>query len=364
MSWQTWVELYATSPTVRAATVLLGSAMLSLLIAALFRHLAGRLVRGTRTELDDILVEHLRLPVAATVLILGAWYALHGLPLPEPMPYLADGALFTIGVIWWSLGFTTAATRMLDWLVRNRERYPSIVTNRTLPIFDIGAKTFIWGGTAYFLLLSWDVNVTGWLASAGILGVAIGFASQESLSNLVSGVLILADAPYKLGDWLLLETGERGQVVEIGIRTTRLRTRDDLVIILPNKVMANARIVNQSASAQVGFRVRAPVAVAYGSDLDQVQRELVEVAKATPGVEPSPEPRCRLRAFGPSGLEHELLVWVRDPANRGLVLHTLLTAIYKRFRELGIEIPYSKHDVYLHRGDDPSDEVTPDTTRS
>lgn len=365
MDWQAWVDVMNASPSLRALIVLLGSVVISLLVALVFHRLAQRLVRGTRTDLDDILVDQLRLPLAASVIILGAWYALYGIPLPEPLPYLANGALFSLGVIWWSLGFSGASTRMLDWLVRNRDRYPTVVTNRTLPIFDIGAKTFIWGGTAYFLLLSWDVNVTGWLASAGIVGVAIGFASQDTLSNLVSGVFILADAPYKLGDWLLLETSERGQVVEIGIRTTRLRTRDDIVIILPNKVMANARIVNQSASNEIGFRVRAPVCVAYGTDLDRVQGLLVEVAQATEGVATHPEPRCRLRSFGPSGLEHELLFWVRDPATRGLVLHQVLSAVYKRFQADGIEIPFPKQDVYLRRAPDAeAPPVTPDTTRS
>ena len=131
-----------------------------------------------------------------------------------------------------------------------------MVRPRTLPIFDIAARSVILCAAAYFVMLAWHIDVTAWLASAGIIGIAVGFAAQDTLANLFAGVFILADAPYKLGDYLVLENGDRGAVVEIGIRTTRLRTRDDVEIIVPNAVMANSRIVNQSGGPSSGFRVR------------------------------------------------------------------------------------------------------------
>jgi small-conductance mechanosensitive channel len=258
------------------------------------------------------------------------------------------GLILTAIALHWGAALTAAAARLLDWLSIHHERF-DLVTPRSLPVFDIGAKTLIYGGAAYFVLLAWDVDVTGWLASAGIVGVAIGFASQDTLSNLIAGVFILADAPYKLGDYLVLDNGERGVVVEIGIRTTRLMTRDDVEIIVPNKEMANSRIINQSGGPVEAFRVRVAVGVAYGSDIDLVHATLAEIARGTEGVLAAPQPQVRFRALGESSLDHELLVWVHKPSERGVVTHRLLTAIYKRFNALGIEIPYPKRDVYLHR---------------
>lgn len=346
-AWTMWVS----TPQLQAGTVLFGSILASLVVLALFRRMI-HLTAHTETEVDDIVVDGLRGPLATSFLAGGGWYVLHLGGLPEVVRWGLGGLIITTAALHWGLSLSTASSRLLDWVATRQERH-ELITPRTRPIFDIGAKTVVYAGAAYFVLLAWDVDVTAWLASAGIVGVAIGFASQDTLSNLIAGVFILADAPYKLGDSLVLDNGDQGRVVEIGIRTTRLMTRDDVEIIVPNKLMANARIINQSGGPEEAVRVRIAVGVAYGSDIDLVHQTLRQLADATPRVRAEPEPRIRFRAFGASALEHELLVWVETPADRGLVTHDLLTRIYKRFGALGIEIPYPKQDVYLHRAPDP-----------
>jgi small-conductance mechanosensitive channel len=247
----------------------------------------------------------------------------------------------------WGAALVGTAGRVLGWLSRNRERYETVVTPRTLPVFDIVAKTVVFAGTAYVVFLAWDIDVTGWLASAGILGIAVGFASQDTLANLVAGVSILADAPYKLGDWLVLETGERGQVVDIGIRTTRLVTRDDVAVVVPNRMMANARVLNQSGGPQEALRVAMPIQFEYGCDLDHVHREVLAAVSGVQDVQASPEPRLRFRGFGSSGLEHDILVWVNPPSERGVVVHRVLSAVYKRCQTAGIQIPYNTVQVVM-----------------
>ncbi len=337
--------------TVEALVVLGASLVMASGAWLLFHRVVLRFTARTETDLDDILAESLRRPVAASLAGAGTWYAIdRALPVGTTH-YVLVGLLITALTLVWGAALARAAARLLDWLVQHRERYHTVVTARTLPVFDIGARTFIYGGCAYFVLLAWDVDVTGWLASAGIIGVAIGFASQDTLSNLIAGVFILADAPYKLGDYLVLDSGERGEVVDIGIRTTRLLTRDDVEIILPNKVMANARIVNQSGGPHEAFRVRIQVGVSYDVDIDRVHEILLDIANANEGVEKAPAPRVRFRAFGQSSLDHELLVWVARPVMRGLVSHQLHTAIHKRFRAEGIEIPFPQRVVHLERGE-------------
>jgi small-conductance mechanosensitive channel len=253
-----------------------------------------------------------------------------------------------LSALLWGSALVATAGRVLAWLSRNRERYHTVVTPRTLPVFDFVARTVVFLGTACVVFLAWDIDVTGWLASAGIVGIAVGFASQETLGNMVAGVSILADAPYRLGDWLVLETGERGQVVDIGIRTTRLQTREDVAIVVPNRMMANARVLNQSGGPQEAFRVAIPIQFAYGCDIDLVHREVLAVVRGVQGVQPVPEPRIRFRGFGSSGLEHDVLVWVDPPADRGVVVHRVCTAVYKRCVEAGIEIPYTTVKIEMH----------------
>jgi small-conductance mechanosensitive channel len=189
--------------------------------------------------------------------------------------------------------------------------------------------------------------MTAWLASAGIVGIAIGFAAKDTLANLFSGVFILADAPYKIGDYVVLDSGERGKVTHIGIRSTRLLTRDDVEITIPNAIMGNTRIINESGGPHEKFRIRVSVGVAYGSDIDQVKEMLMNIAVTEPHVCETPTPRVRFRTFGASSLDIDLMCWVVNPEVRDVVLDTLNTTIYKQFKAEGIEIPYSKQDIYI-----------------
>ncbi|MFQ5653255.1 MAG: mechanosensitive ion channel family protein, partial [Planctomycetota bacterium] len=234
----------------------------------------------------------------------------------------------------------------LDVVSRHRERL-SWIQPSTLPLFSNLAKIVLVGGGAYFLFLSWDVDLTAWLTSAGIIGVALGFAAKDTLANLFAGVFVLADAPYRVGDFINLSSGERGEVTHIGLRSTRLLTRDDIEITIPNAVIANAKIVNESGGRWPRRRVRVKVGVAYGSDVDQVRRVLLEVASSIDGVCEDPQPRVRLRSFADSALAFELLGWIDAPVLRGRILDALHATIYKRFREEGIEIPYPKRDVHV-----------------
>jgi small-conductance mechanosensitive channel len=189
--------------------------------------------------------------------------------------------------------------------------------------------------------------MTAWLASAGIIGIAVGFAAKDTLANLFSGVFILADAPYKIGDYVVLDSGERGAVTNIGIRSTRILTRDDVEVTIPNSIMGNTKIINESGGPHTKYRIRVKVGVAYGSDIDQVKDILMDVAVNDEDVCKDPEPRVRFRQFGASSLDLELLCWVEEPMLRGKIVDALNTAIYKRFNEEGVEIPYSKHDVFI-----------------
>jgi len=164
---------------------------------------------------------------------------------------------------------------------------------------------------------------------------------------LFSGIFIVADAPYKIGDYIVLDTGERGQVTHLGMRSTRLLTRDDVEVTIPNAVIANAKIINESGGPWVKHRIRVPLGVAYGSDVDEVCSVLEETAKGHPEVVKQPGPRVRMRAFGASSLDFELQFWIDHPELRGRIRHDLLKDIYKAFETRGIEIPFPQTDIHL-----------------
>jgi small-conductance mechanosensitive channel len=241
----------------------------------------------------------------------------------------------------------------LEWLERQRHRF-ELIQPRTMPLFKNLAMVLVAGGAVYVLMVIWRIDVSAWLASAGIVGIAVGFAAKDTLANLFAGVFILADAPYKVGDYIQLDSGDRGKVTDIGLRSTRVLTRDDLQVTIPNAAIANAKITNESGGRWIKRRLRINVFVAYGTDIDQVRALLEKIAAGSEDVCRDPEPRVRLREFADSALRFELLVWVTDPELRGLVTDQLLGQVYKQFNAAGIEFPYPKRDVYLHqvRGDE------------
>ena len=167
------------------------------------------------------------------------------------------------------------------------------------------------------------------------------------LSNLFAGLSIVADAPYKLGDYVVLDSGERGKVTFIGLRSTRILTRDDIEITIPNGVIGNAKIINEAGGPSEKRHIRIPIGVAYGSDIDKVIETLDHVAKDHDEICENPKPRVRFRKFGTSSLDFELLCWINQPVDRGRMEHELNCAVYNLFQKEGIEIPFPQQDVYV-----------------
>jgi MscS family membrane protein len=307
-----------------------------------------KLTARTATTLDDQLVRQLARLLATLLVMAGLLAAVQTLPLGERTATVLTRVLSTLLI----LQLMSAGLRIshvgLGMLGRMPDRY-RIVEERTLPLFDLGLTVAIVGIAIYAVLLVWNINPTAWLASAGVIGIAVGFAARDTLANLFAGFFIIADAPYKLGDYVVLDTGDRGEVTKVGIRSTRLLTRDDVEIIIPNATMANTKVVNESGGRWVKFRIRIKVGVAYGSDVEQVAALLEEVARAHGQVCQDPEPRVRMRGFGDSSLDFELLCWIDHPSQRGLVTHELFMTIYREFDRAGVTIPFPQRDVWVRQ---------------
>jgi MscS family membrane protein len=137
--------------------------------------------------------------------------------------------------------------------------------------------------------------------------VAVALAAKDTLANFFGGISIFVDRPYKIGDYIVLAGKERGEVMEIGIRSTRIKTRDDVMISIPNSIIANSQITNESAPIP-SYRVRIPIGVAYGSDIDQVEKILLDIATANANVITDDPPRVRFREFGDSSLNSGITI--------------------------------------------------------
>jgi small-conductance mechanosensitive channel len=337
-------EIVAQYPVIGALTIAGAFFLIAMALRFVIFRSLSRLADLTDSLLDDHLLNHLRKPVFTTVLYFGLILAVKAAQLPFGT-LLIEKVLFSIIIASWMRAAFRVSTSLLDTLGK-LSRF-TLVEDRTMPMFDISAKLITILVGSYILLLIWGINPVGWLASAGIVGIAVGFAAKDTLANLFSGFFIVADAPYKIGDYINLDSGQRGKVTTIGLRSTRLLTRDDVEITIPNGVIANAMIVNESGGPYLKMRARVSVGVAYGSDVDQVSKLLHDLAIEHEEVCGFPAPRIRMRGFGASSLDFDLLIWIEHPEYRGRILSELYMQIYKTFAEENIEIPFAKHDLYI-----------------
>ena len=310
--------------------------------------LIRRITSRKSPHIGDAIVGHVHSPLFWSISLMGGLVAVAAMGAGEDIKDTLVSVVLSVLIFLWML-FAMRVSKLLLFAASQRGRPNALVRPQTLPLFVNLVAIAIFVLAVYFIFQSWHVDMTAWLASAGIAGIAIGFAAKDTLANLFSGVFIMADSPYKIGDYVVLDDGVglRGKVTHIGIRSTRLLTRDDVEVTIPNSIMGNSKVVNESGGPHQKFRIRVAVGVAYGSDIDRVREVLMAVAESSDSVCDDPEPRVRFRAFGASSLDFDLLCWVENPELRGRVLDALNTAVYKRFQEEGIEIPYAKQDLYI-----------------
>lgn len=337
-----------TEDPLTGAAVVVGACLLAGVTLQLFLMGMVRFTRRTRFDLDDLLVRALHAPVILSLGLLGLYLAAGQLEVAADALLLTGRVLGTLAVLLWTRAVLRVSNLLLRIASERADTLP-LIEKRTYPLFSNLTLILVLGGSLYALLQVWDADITAWAASAGVLGIAFGFAAKDTLGNLFSGVFIVADAPYQLGDYIVLDDGVRGEIVHIGLRSTRMQTRDDVHITIPNSVIAASKIVNQSGGGETYMRVRAQVSIGYDADIDRARAVLEEIAEAEELVLPSPEPRVRFRRLGESGLDFELMGWVKDPTQRGRAIDGLNTAIIKRFREEEIEIPFPQRVVHLRQ---------------
>ena len=354
MQARTWLEDVIDLSTVGippAWAPLVGGAAHALLIGggvSLGLRLAERLLRGREAHALASAVATLRKPLPRLGLWLGALETIRGLPLPERFLGAAE-ALLGSGALLMVAGATLHAGSV--GLVARAEEpdAPRWLRPHTVPMGVLVWRVLIGSLAAYGLARTWALDLTGWLASAGVLGIAVGFAAQETVSNLFAGFFILADRPYRVGDLVALEDGTKGRVLDIGIRSTRIKSSDGAVVVLPNHKMASGRIVNLTAEDGACSRVSITVSVAYDADLEVVRRVLLEAISRLPELiphHPDTAPTVRLQALAESGITVAVHAFSK-PEDRDALLDGMIGTTVATLARAGVKIPFPTVEVQL-----------------
>ncbi len=338
-----WIE------TITAAGILAAGLLLAFLAGRLLNGTARRLSQQTRTTLDNIFLAALQFPARAAIIVLAINLALRQFgDVPAGWWNVLDPAFF---VVYWGIAFLFLY-RLVDGLFRwygneIAQHTESEIDDRFLTLFRRLALLTLIVVVVITLLGRFGIEVSALVASLGIGSLAVALAAQDTLGNLFAGLSIMIDQPFKVGDRVeLLEIDTWGDVVEIGLRSTRIRTRDNRMVTVPNAVIGKGLIVNYSVPSS-RYRVETHVGIAYGTDIDVARRIMIEAIRAEPWVMPNERIEALFLEFGDSALIFRVRCWIEHYVETRRVIDKMNTALYKALNEAGISIPFPRRDLHL-----------------
>jgi small-conductance mechanosensitive channel len=323
----------------------------TLLAGWLVRHLVMKGLRKwsarTGSRAGQVLYQSAQGPAVIWTIILAAHLAFQSSDLPASV--IRYGSKVLVGL--WIISLTIMCMRMVGDLVRfYGAQVPGAmpVTTLTQNLAQIGVVIL----GLLILLNHFSVSITPILTALGVGGLAVALALQDTLSNLFGGFYVAVAGQVRVGDYIKLNSGEEGNVTDIGWRCTTIKTQNNNMIIVPNSKLAQA-IVTNFYLPERRMAASFHVTVGYESDPDQVERVLLEAlasaAREVPGMLADPAPGVAFDpGFGEHGMTFSVNFQVAEFANQAPVRNELRKRVLRQFRELGIGIPYPTRTVYLH----------------
>lgn len=328
-------------------TIVAAAAIIAWLVKIIFETLLRTLFIKTKTEADDQIVKSLKNPVFWSVFIAGGCLFLKTQEIQTDFLISILNILKSFAVLIWAKEIST----IISVLIHELGKRESVEGKHAdvIPFMKSFSGLILFFAVLTILFKVWGIDVTPILASAGIAGAALAFAAKDTVSNLFGGISVFFDKPYMIGDYVIIDDKYRGEVIEIGIRSTRIKTRDDVLLTVPNSVLVTKAVVNETG-LDGQLRVRLPIGVIQGTDLEKAEEIIVKILDSHKEILSIPAPRIRYRSFGDYTVDLEALFVIKDPANRGRITHEVIKKLDKGLRKEGIKLPPPQMEVSLHNG--------------
>ncbi len=254
--------------------------------------------------------------------------------------------LVAVVVVVLALVLARLAIKVACWLLARVTRFDTAQTLLAQKIVSI----VIWAATFLIAIDILGIDLTALAVFSGAFGLAVGFGLQKTFGNLLAGIILLMDRSIKPGDVIAVNDGITntvGQVKKIGIRAVSVTTRDKKEYLIPNENLMINQVENWSYSSR-NVRMRVPVAIAYGCDIDLAEKLMEQAAKETRRVLNVPPPAVWLNKFGADAIEFEILVWIQDPEEGlGNLRSDVLKRVWRLFNESHVQVPFPQRDINL-----------------
>jgi MscS family membrane protein len=324
---------------------------LSIFIRSILAWITARYADQTQTRLDDLLISGLALPIRLGILVWGFETGLNQISsLVEQWSFELARLSFAAYVVVVYILLYRLIDAFTQW-------YGMEVAHRTTT--DLDARFLLFFRRIAFLIITvsliiilldrFGVQVSGLVATLGIGSLAIALAAQATLGDMFAGFSIMLDHPFAIGDRIeLQEIGTWGDVIDIGLRTTRILTRDNRMVSVPNSVIGKGLVVNYS-HPDTKYRVETMVGIAYGTDVEFARQVMIEAIRQQDWVMQDERIEALFLKFGDSALEFKVRCWIEHFVETRRIVDKMNTALYYALNEAGIVIPFPQRDVHIRR---------------
>jgi len=312
---------------------------------------AQKLFSKTKTQLDDMLLLAGRKYLNILVIILGIYFLfdymgkIYSIYVGEKFFIIIDGILYFITVMIFTHFLVKMISTLIKWFGENiASKTETTVDDEFIPLVDRLFKVTLYILGVLVVLDHFAVNITGLLTVLGVGSLAIALAAKDSIANMIGGFIIMIDRPFRVEDRVKLGDGTVCVVYEIGVRSTKFRTFENTLIIVPNAELMQSTVHNLTYPKSE-IRVRVDVGVGYDEDLEQVKAVMIDEALKHPNVLEDPPPEFRFLKFGDSSLDVSLRCRVAEVGKQFSTACEIREQVLISFRKEGIEIPFPQRVV-------------------
>jgi small-conductance mechanosensitive channel len=332
----------------RFLLILVISFIVAFIVKIIMKNVLKPLAKKTKTKVDDLIIKSISSVIFYIVIVLGFKIAIQHFEFETSLYSNLVDSLLIIIVTFLALRIISNFTT--HWLREWAAKTKSTADDRLIPLVAKILKTVVIILAFIFIFDVWSINITPLITTAGIAGLAIGFAVRDSLANVLGGIQLVLDKTFKVGDKIQLESGEMGVILDIGIRSTKLRTYDNEVIYIPNGSLANAKVKNFTVP-DLSIRVNVDFGVEYGSDPEKVRQVVLEGLKKIDRVLEDPEPAVQFLSMSDFSLDFIARAWVASYADAYSTKLTMTDVIYQALNNAKIGIPFPTRTVYTKKID-------------
>ncbi|MFC1666140.1 mechanosensitive ion channel family protein [Nanoarchaeota archaeon] len=308
-----------------------------------------RATRKTKTDVDDKIIEKTSKPFSFIIFLIGLRIAINELSFsPEILGVISkliySGIVLVIGYITYIVVDILISFGWEKLSLKSKTCIDKSLSSLVHSVLRIIWIVFV----LLYILNLWGIEIVPFLAGLGIGGIAIAFAMQESLSNIFGGIFLIFDKTIKVGDVINLDKETSGTVLHIGLRSTKIRSFDNEIIIVPNAVLSQSRVQN-IAQPSPKSRVVVPFGVGYGTDIEKVKKIVLNEIKKIKNLSKEPLPVIRFLEMADSSLNFKVYFFVESFKFRMDAIDEANTRIYNALNKNNIEIPFPKLDVNLKK---------------